>query len=429
MKVADAAKRLVQFVSENFAAVNAILVKGSSTGLQFVLTAMVTRSLGAAAAGSYFLFMAVSQLTAVFGRWGQDNTLLRYAGEALGGGDREKAAKALSAAVFIAFVGSVLVGSAIICAKVYLSPAFLRPYPSGLVRTAVLMALVINLLRVATEIPKAAGHVPLGLGIRLSLPPVLFIGFVAIHSLHRADQAIDYQILASLLAASTAVVLARRMLQRPFPKPPWRTISQHRTLGMHLLFVSGVTLIMSWTDTLFVAGLRGQADVGLYGVAVRVANVVGIIQVGVGSVAATAFARQASHPQYIRQELGKFIRLGTILILPFFLTLFILCAPVLSLFGRGFEAAELPLRILLLGQLANGTIGLANFALMMSNRTHILMRNMALAGALNVVGNAILVPFFGIAGAATATASSLLVQAVAGYVAFNTVGPSPAPLS
>jgi len=85
---------------------------------------------------------------------------------------------------------------------------------------------------------------------------------------------------------------------------------------------------------------------------------------------------------------------------------------LLSLFGGAFTAGYVLMAILLAGILAKALVGPAETLLMMSGKQNICVALYAGALTANVVLNVLLIPHFGIEGAAIATASAMAVEAV-----------------
>jgi O-antigen/teichoic acid export membrane protein len=80
-----------------------------------------------------------------------------------------------------------------------------------------------------------------------------------------------------------------------------------------------------------------------------------------------------------------------------------------QIFGAPYEAAYIPLLILLGGQLVNSGVGSVAMLLNMTRHEHETAKGMTLAAALNVVLNLLLLPRAGIVGSAIATAVSLII--------------------
>ena len=95
---------------------------------------------------------------------------------------------------------------------------------------------------------------------------------------------------------------------------------------------------------------------------------------------------------------------------PLALILFIWGKTLLTLiFGTEFEVGYSALVILVLAQLVNASFGAIGVLMNMTRNEKFLARALGIASAANVILNIILIPFFGIIGAATATVISIAI--------------------
>ncbi len=76
-------------------------------------------------------------------------------------------------------------------------------------------------------------------------------------------------------------------------------------------------------------------------------------------------------------------------------------------FTDAYLAAAGPLSILIIGYFINGLIYSSRDILLLFDPTQLILKATIIAGISNIVLNAVLIPFFGMYGAATATATSL----------------------
>ena len=90
--------------------------------------------------------------------------------------------------------------------------------------------------------------------------------------------------------------------------------------------------------------------------------------------------------------------------------------PILFLFGDNYIAAKNALLILLVGQLFNSVSGPAAIYLNMTGRQRVLNVILAFGLILNILLNIILIPMYGIEGAAFATSFSMAIWNIAAVV-------------
>jgi O-antigen/teichoic acid export membrane protein len=103
------------------------------------------------------------------------------------------------------------------------------------------------------------------------------------------------------------------------------------------------------------------------------------------------------------------VHLATLLATPLFLLILCNSRDILGILGQRFTAAALALSILSFGHLLKVCMGTAAVLLVLGGRQRLEAANAAIAAALNIILNYILIPRFGLVGAATSTCTSLVV--------------------
>lgn len=164
---------------------------------------------------------------------------------------------------------------------------------------------------------------------------------------------------------------------------------------------------------IMVAGwLLHSAELGLFKTAQQTAMLISFILIVLNAVIPPRFA-SLYHEGKV-QAMGRLARqgavLGACLAAPLLLACLFFPGRVLGLFGNEFQAAVPLLRIIALAQLVNVATGSVGFLLNMTGH-EALMRNIALAcNALGLGLFFVLIPLFGVMGAALALAFVLVVQ-------------------
>ncbi len=176
-------------------------------------------------------------------------------------------------------------------------------------------------------------------------------------------------------------------------------------------------------DTLLIASLTSPAEAGPYSVAARLVLLVSVALTPVSALAAPRAARllaKGDH-QALQRLMGQAALLycgaGGMLIAGL-----VLAAPLLlAAFGHGFGHAEPLMRILVLGQLVLMLTGPAGGLLAVSGHNKVLVRIMLATAGADLVLCLVLIPLYGPAGAAVATALALSGNAVALAIAARIV--------
>lgn len=201
--------------------------------------------------------------------------------------------------------------------------------------------------------------------------------------------------------------------QRPqFPKPQIEYAHKEwLSVSIVLLLQNAFGILLQQTDIVMVGSLLGPEEAGLYGAAVKTSLWVGFVLQTVNIVAAPAFA--TLYTQKDMEGLQKLV--GTVTIWIFWPSLMIACglmlfAPeVMSLFGPRFVAAAWELKILVAGQVVSALCGSVAYLMSMTGHQNRSVIVFGSAAVLNIVLNAVLIPWVGATGAAIATGLTMMV--------------------
>ena len=151
--------------------------------------------------------------------------------------------------------------------------------------------------------------------------------------------------------------------------------------------------------------LSTAAVVGIYGAAVRV-SAFGAMLFMAAQVAAGPMVSDLHHRGEAAQ-LGRLYqtltRWSLAFFLPYFLAMVLYASPILALFGTEFEAGAVVLVIVSTGTLLGAATGIGNNMIVMTGHSNLAFLNTVAALILNLSLNLILIPAWGLVGAALAT--------------------------
>ncbi len=184
--------------------------------------------------------------------------------------------------------------------------------------------------------------------------------------------------------------------------------------SLPILIVTGLNLVMAWTDTLVLGILSNTDQVGIYGVTLRISATATLVLIAINSVVAPQFAALHSSGRHAELEvLARRSSFWTLVIAsPLLLTFMYFPGEILGLFGEQFVAGIWTLRLLALAQLVNVSTGQLTSLLIMTGHEKLMRNNMIFSAALNLAGNLLLVPRLGALGAAVSTALSVSVMKI-----------------
>ncbi|MFH5824412.1 oligosaccharide flippase family protein [Georgenia sp. AZ-5] len=177
---------------------------------------------------------------------------------------------------------------------------------------------------------------------------------------------------------------------------------------------AGLEQSILWLDVILVGAIAGSSAAGVYGAASRVVMAGLIVDTALRVVVAPRIS-DLLHEDRTQDVQDLYSVAATWLMLfsaPVYILLAVFAPTVLSLFGEGFDGGASALRILCVGVLLTLCAGNIHSVLLMSGRSGWAAANKALVLAVNVLGNLLLIPVLGIAGAAAVWAFSMLADAL-----------------
>lgn len=182
-------------------------------------------------------------------------------------------------------------------------------------------------------------------------------------------------------------------------------------VALPLLLVAGFNVILDQTDLFLLGVLRPSADVGVYNIALKSSVLVTFILTGVNAVAAPRIARV--HHEASREKLQELV--STVAHLAFWPSLAVAlglaagAVPLLELFGSEFVRGRWALLILIGARLCNTGVGVVGYLMNLTGHQDQSSRVFGWSALLNVVLNLMLIPRFGIEGAAVASAATMIL--------------------
>jgi len=181
--------------------------------------------------------------------------------------------------------------------------------------------------------------------------------------------------------------------------------------ALPFLFIGGLNVVNGQTDIIMLGFFGTSADVGVYRVVCIGAGLVIFAMSAANVVLGPSIARLHAEGNRTRLQrvLTRSARMIVLYALPVALTLILFGGWLLAgIFGPDYAAGASALAILAAGQLLNAATGSVGVLLNMTGHERDAAKGAAAAAFLNVVLNAVLIPLWGIEGAALASAASLI---------------------
>jgi O-antigen/teichoic acid export membrane protein len=393
-------------------------------GLSFCLTTtyqvVVARALGVDGFGLYVLALAVSSFLAEASDLGLDYGVLRFGAIARGAGDLDRLRAVIRRGLLGAFAAGSLASGLLIAAAAPVARAFDKP---GMLPLLVPLALAIPFTG-TTEVARAAlqsmGRAAPSVASDSLITPGLRLGMVlvALHVAAGPRQVVVAYAITEMLALLATLGMLGRILSRQDRPSQRRSRSgtKTRTQGLfrYSLPMSLNRLILytnNMTEVLVLGLLQPAGPVGVFGVARRLSMLVGSLLTSI-SVLFNPMVADLHHKRH-HTELDRLFKTATRWLFtvgfPLCLIEVLFARDLLHVFGEGFSSGALALAILALGQLVNIGTGTVAGLLAMIGRARMSLLNSAFFLGLSLVLDVLMIPPWGILGAAIANATSLAV--------------------
>lgn len=396
-----------------------------SSNLRGIFTFLVARLLGSAALGTFGIAWAVADLASKFGTMGLDYRVMTLVARAEAVGDREASRRIRSTALTIASVASVTVACVGLVAATT-SPSWLG-VRHDLARATGLMLLAvpgITLYRVCNGLSrgmKVMHHDAYSRGLTESLGTTgAFLAALALGTGELAP--IFAAIVGTAASGAVAFWLARsRFVRAPGAPPraggpeasPSTLMRSSVPIAIYDLLNIGILRIDVIMLGLFVGRAPGVTldTVGIYAACVEVGGGLRKVSQVFAPILTPVLAEQLERKEQQQAEssYASIARWMLFLLLPAVAILSLAGGTVLRLFGPSFEQGATWLAIVAAACALNAFINLGETILMIQRPTWNVI-NTALALAVAVGANLVLIPRFGALGAALAMLLPYVVQ-------------------
>lgn len=247
-------------------------------------------------------------------------------------------------------------------------------------------------------------------------PVLLLSGMVAIYFIWpdylSAPVAMAVNVGAGAVALALGVFFLHKLLptEAKITRPEY---TPHLWLksAFPMLIYGGAQIVLGQTDIVMLGAMRGAHEVGLYAAANRMAYLLVFVMSAFGIILAPIVARMNAdgENEHLQKIITKITRGSFFVALPIGLVMIFAGQNILVIFGHEFVAGQTALIILVIGRLVDIAVG-GNSSLVLSMTGHerIVSNIFSVSALVNILLNALLIPQYGIQGAAIATVASLI---------------------
>ena len=404
---------------------SAFALNVSARGLNFVVQVVLARWLAVEGYGIYALVVASVSMLAILGKMGLDTVVLRYVAAMSTEGAWARLRGVLTGSNRMALGSSLLILAA---GEVVLhffgdgmEPVLRRSWQIGLflVPLLVMTGLRQEALRALRRI--VAARLPENILVPVSMLGVLFFFQLG------GKVGPEYALFARLLAVGGAFAVGSWLLIRALPPAVKKASAEYHPRKLFLeslpyLLVASMQEVMGKIDVVMLGYYMNVSQVGLYNAAVQLTTIAAFGLIAANTIAAPMIS--SYYAQDNRPALQKTVSLtalgatafGMLVLLGFlFFGRF-----ALRLFGEAYMASWGALWILLAARMGSAFAGPVGWILAMTGRQKFLSKILIIFALADVMLNMLLIPIWGIKGAALATMIvTILSNGVMGYHVFQ----------
>ena len=390
----------------------ALTVKILGTGIAYLSHLAFAQWLGAAEYGSYVYAVSWAKLLALLSGLGLTTAVLRFVPSYLENRDYSRLNGILRRSRQLTVLAAVL-----LAALASLVVLILRPEQVNMTTLLAALWLVpaLALASLQAETILAARRIVLARLPNLVIQPALCIGlaFLLLKLFPPLSSALTLGAFA--LSVVVLVILQNLAFRRVFQRQTHASHPAYETrhwlrISFPLFLITGFELIMLRADILIVGMFRGDAGAGIYNIAAQTATLISFAFAAVNTATAPLITnlhakRDRSSLQSLVTAASKWMwwpALGICVIVV------VWGKYILSLFGPEFVAGWAPLVVLSVGHLAKSSVGPAMYLLSLTGEQKLTAWILGLAALLSILLNVMLIPRWGLVGAASATTAAML---------------------
>lgn len=381
---------------------------------------VIARCLGANAFGIFFLGITIFKLVGLLSQCGIEDGLMRFLGTYIQRKEEHKAKELIRLSFLLALSLGVLLGGICFLSGDLLSiKIFHKPELAIVIRY---LSLAIPISAVMTvSVASIRGFkivIPYVLIRKIVLPLMSFVFGIVVLAMGYELKGLTMAYILALSCSAVVAFLVLRSFLSPLPKGENNSSERSRYfsfLGWAFL-VNLLLFFATWNDLIILSVFRASNEVGIYFASKNTALLLSFFLISLNTIFVPVISHLHSGQEH--NQLSRAYKVGTQWILmlgiPFFLVIMFFSREILSLFGPEFMAGQICLMILAFAQLINISVGSVGYLLMMTGKQKWMAINSIAFTILAIILTILLVPRYGLLGAAYANgASTILANIVA----------------
>ena len=399
--------------------VAAFSIRMLSAAIALLSQVLLARWMGSFEYGIFVLVWLTAVVVGNISCFGFQTAVIRYAPEYLAKGRLDALRGILVTSRIFALAASSIV-ALLGAAALYLAGASVESYYVAPFYLGFLILPMIALGDTLDGTARSQSWVVAALSPTYIVRPLLILGFMGSFMALGLAPTARMALLASLAATYATTVIQFALvtfrLDRAIPTGTREVLfGEWFRVALPIFLVEGFFFLMTNADVLMVGRYMDPTHVAVYFATVKTLALVHFVYFAVKAGVAPRYSRLMHSGD--RAGLEAFVHDSSRWTfwpsLAMAVAVLLIGWPMLMLFGKGFTEGYPLLFMLVLGVVARASVGPAESLLNMSDNERICAGVYAVTLALNLVMNALLIPRFGLPGAAAATTAAMIFETVA----------------
>lgn len=393
--------------------------------VSFASGILITRMLGPGTYGVFSIARTLCESVNIFTKAGFDVGIVRYLGENSGPSHTNRNSAFLKLVLAVVFVLSLLPVIAIYAGGgTWLQDHVYQFEDFHLIMMVMVLSVPFMSL---TQVLGGAFRGALQIGPRvkaeLFFQPIIRLLIIAVLLLVGwniwavvSGTVLSFVLVAGYLLAIAAKTLYPTVVQAP-PYPRETLWAELFTVAKYSSIISltvSIGMLLARTDIIMLGYFVSSEQVGQYAVIQLVVGLLALFNSALNQAVAPLLAQL--HKQNNKTEMRRLVhqhaRWVVITTLPLFMIIATFGNDLMSIFGKDFATDSRVIALLALSQLVSAVVLSASYLLSMTGHHMLELLSMSVAVACNIILNLLLIPEFGMLGAAIATLIALILANV-----------------
>ena len=385
----------------------------------FFLMYLITNFYGAEGMGIFALSQTILMVMVMLSVFGTDTASLKYSSQYSNNNEYRKLNSLYFSIFKFVIVSSIFISIIILLIKGELSVFFNKSLLNHSLFFISLSILPMSFININSESLRGIGEYSLFTIFRYVLIPVLTILFIYVldnnNDLLTPIKA--YAISICIISLLSFTFLLKEIKFFKYFSNIDSNLNDIVKYSFPVLISNSMLLLIQWIDIIILGYFETSNTVGIYSVVMKISLFSSVILFSINSIVASEFSRLYSLDKMVdlRVLIKKSSKIIFFITIPVLILIVYFSKSILGYFGYEFIMANKTLYILVAGQFINVLCGSVGYILMMTEKQNIFKNIMIFATCVNIILNIVLIPKYGINGAAIASSISLILWNVISF--------------